>query len=61
MDLLRKRLEVGQYYCSDDGTIQGVIIKVWPVERGSEALVRLQSTSTIIRVFVPSEERHKRK
>lgn len=57
MKFMRKHLELGQDYRSDDGSVQGTIIKVWPVENGSEALIRLHSTSEVVRVFVPSEER----
>ncbi len=56
MKFMRKRLEVGQDYKSDDGSIQGTIIKVWPVDKGSEALIRMHSTSEVVRVFIPSEE-----
>lgn len=61
MKFIRKHLETGQDYCSDDGRIQGVIVKVWPVENGSEALIRLHSTSEIVRVFIPSEERFEKR
>ncbi|WP_331314141.1 hypothetical protein [Methylobacterium mesophilicum] len=57
MTLARKRLEVGQDYCSDDGKIDGVIVKVWPLERGSEALVKLRGTADIVRVFIAGEGR----
>lgn len=60
MNLIRKRLEVGQDYCSDDGGVQGAIIKVWPVESGSEALIRLHSTSKVVRVFIPGEQNSER-
>lgn len=54
MKLLRKNLGVGQYYSSDDGKIGGVIIKLWPVENGSEALVQLRSTHQVLQVFIPN-------
>lgn len=60
MIYVRKHLEVGQYYCSDDGSIQGVIINLWPVENGSEVLVQRHSNSKIVRIFVPSEMRPKK-
>lgn len=56
MKQLRQRLEAGQDYRSDDGKIDGVIIKVWPVENGSEALVQLRSTREILQVFIPNED-----
>lgn len=56
MKLLRKSLGVGQYYCSDDGKIGGVILKLWPVENGSEALVQLRSTREVLKVFIPNED-----
>ncbi len=57
VEIVRKRLEVGQDYRSDNGDIQGVIIKMWPVENGSEALVRTQSTGEVVRVFIAGEKR----
>ncbi|TXN43407.1 hypothetical protein [Methylobacterium sp. WL7] len=56
MNLLRKRLEIGQDYRSDDGKIHGVIIEICPVENGSEALVWRQTTAEVARVFIPGEE-----
>lgn len=55
MNLARKRLEVGQSYRSPDGRSEGTIIKVWPVENGSEALIQLQCTREVIRVFIAAE------
>lgn len=57
MSLARKRLEVGQSYRSTDGRNEGTIIKVWPVENGSEALILLQCTRNVIRVFIPAEKK----
>ena len=54
--LVRKNLGVGQYYRSDNGKINGVIIKLWPVEGGSEALVQLRSTRKVLQVFIPNED-----
>lgn len=55
--LFRRRIEVGKDYRSDDGRIEGIIIQVWPIENGSEALVRSRSTGEIVRVFIASEKR----
>lgn len=56
MKLMRKRLEIGQELQSSDGKIEGVIIKLWPVENGSEALVKLRTTSDIVQVFISSDK-----
>lgn len=57
MSVSRKRLEVGQSYRSPDGQSDGIIIKVWPVENGSEALIQTQYTRAVIRVFIAAEEK----
>lgn len=56
MKQVRQPLEVGQDYRSDDGEIDGVIIRVWPVENGSEALVQLRSTREVLQVFIPNKD-----
>lgn len=59
MKLLRQRLFVGQHFRSAVPRVEGTVIAVWPIEKGSEALIRLFHESTAgtvaVRVFVPFE------
>lgn len=55
MKLFRRRLSVGQPFRSEDGSVDGLIIAVWPMEKGSEVLVRLTRNGAEIRAFVPSK------
>jgi hypothetical protein len=57
MKLFRHRLSVGQPFRSKDGSVDGVIIAVWPVEKGSEVLVRSSCNGAEVRAFVPSRAR----
>lgn len=57
MRLFRQRLSVGQSFRSRDGSVDGVIIAVWPMEKGSEVLVRSSRDGAEIRAFVPSRAR----
>lgn len=60
LKIMRRRLYVGQDYRSDDGNVQGVIVKVWPVETGSEALVQVRATGELMRVFIANEKQPKK-
>ncbi|WP_165851080.1 hypothetical protein [Methylobacterium radiotolerans] len=55
MRLFRQHLSVGQHFRSEDGTVDGVIVAIWPTDRGSEAIVKSHGNGTEIRVFVPSK------
>ena len=53
MRLFRQHLFVGQPFRSEDGSVDGVIVAVWPTDRGSEAIVKAHGDGVEIKVFVP--------
>lgn len=55
MSLFRQRLSVGQNFRSEDGSVEDVIVAVWPTEQGSEAIVKASSNGAEVQVFVPSK------
>ncbi|MBY0255918.1 MAG: hypothetical protein K2X54_31805 [Methylobacterium organophilum] len=55
MRLFRQHLSVGQPFRSEDGSVNGVIVAVWPTDRGSEAIIKAHGNGTKVRVFVPSK------
>ncbi|GLS68015.1 hypothetical protein, partial [Methylobacterium tardum] len=62
MKLFRKRLFVGQHFCSADARLEGTVIAVWPIEEGSEALIQpLHASTAAVRVFVPFEAKPERR
>lgn len=53
MMLFRQHLFVGQPFRSEDGSVEGVILAVWAIDRGSEAIVKAHGDGAEIKVFVP--------
>ena len=55
MSLFRQRLAVGQKFRSEDGSVEGTIVAVWPTERGSEAIMKASSNGAEVQIFVPAK------
>lgn len=55
MRFFRQHLCVSQRFWSEEGSVEGVIVEVWPTDRGSEAIIKAHGDGTEIKVFVPSK------
>lgn len=55
MRRFRQHLSVGQHFRSENGSVEGIIVSVWPTERGSEVIVKHLKTGDAVQVFVPSK------